>query len=377
MYRFLKKNISYNLQNAFGWRTDRKILVIESDDWGSIRMPSKDAYFNLLQKGIPVNKSPYNRLDSLESEDDILALYNLLKKIKDNRSNNLKITANTIMANPDFNKIKDNNFNQYHYINLEETYECYNGNTNVLKLFKEGFKCNFLIPQLHGREHLHPLEWMKALKSSDRETLLAFNNRVWGHPSNYYNGSKMNFSSALHVLNQNHFNFAKESIIDGSNLFEKMFDFRSESFIAPRYIWGGDIEEILKNVGVKYIQGKIVQLVPQPNHPNKFKNKINYLGKKNKNGQNYLIRNVFFEPAQNPKHNWVHDALNRTRIAFRWSKPAIISMHRINFMGGLNIDNRTRNLYLLEKLINKIISEFPDVEFLSSNELGKIIENEK
>ena len=38
----LKQIISHNLLNIPGWRTKRKLVVIESDDWGAIRMPSKE-----------------------------------------------------------------------------------------------------------------------------------------------------------------------------------------------------------------------------------------------------------------------------------------------------------------------------------------------
>ena len=32
--------------NLRGWKTNRKIVVIESDDWGSIRMASLKSYTN-------------------------------------------------------------------------------------------------------------------------------------------------------------------------------------------------------------------------------------------------------------------------------------------------------------------------------------------
>ena len=69
----LKSAISHNLLNIPGWNTNRRIIVIESDDWGSIRMPSKLAYSNLLKKGIGVDKSLYDTLDSLEKKEDLEA----------------------------------------------------------------------------------------------------------------------------------------------------------------------------------------------------------------------------------------------------------------------------------------------------------------
>ena len=44
----LKQIISHNLLNIPGWRTKRKLVVIESDDWGAIRMPSKEIYNQFL-----------------------------------------------------------------------------------------------------------------------------------------------------------------------------------------------------------------------------------------------------------------------------------------------------------------------------------------
>lgn len=373
MYNSLKKNLSYNLQNAIGKRIQKKILVIESDDWGTIRMPSLRSYNNLRKQGFALNNSPYNKLDKLESEDDIIELFKFLKNIKDHTGKNLKITANFIMTNPDFDKIKANAFNEFHYIDLKETYNQYNGGSTVLNLIKEGINRGFFVPQLHGREHLHPIIWLEALKQGDKETLVAFDQHVWGHPSSYFKNNKINFSSAYHLLNKQHEFFAKQAIHEAGRMFEKEFGFKSESFIAPRYIWDNNIEEELWKIGVKYIQGKIVQLTPNPKTPDKLNRKYNYLGKINKYGQLYLTRNVFFEPAQNPKFNWVEDAFNRVCIAFKWNKPAIISMHRINFMGGLDRNNRINNLAILQSLVDKIQKKYPEVIFFTSNELGNLL----
>lgn len=47
--------------NLRGWKTNRKIVVIESDDWGSIRMEDKKSYNSLLQKNIPLDKSYFTK----------------------------------------------------------------------------------------------------------------------------------------------------------------------------------------------------------------------------------------------------------------------------------------------------------------------------
>ena len=39
--------------NLRGWKTRRKLLVIESDDWGAIRMPGRQAWERLLSRRHP------------------------------------------------------------------------------------------------------------------------------------------------------------------------------------------------------------------------------------------------------------------------------------------------------------------------------------
>lgn len=111
-----------NIINTFGYKTNRKIVVFESDDWGSIRMPSKLAYSNLLKKGIGVDKSLYDTLDSLEKKEDLEALFSVLQNNKSAYSLPI-FTFNTVIQNPDFSKIKENNFEKFYGIDLFDSYK--------------------------------------------------------------------------------------------------------------------------------------------------------------------------------------------------------------------------------------------------------------
>ena len=51
----IPKVILQNVSNIPGWRTRRKIVVIEGDDWGSIRMPSLSVYDALTRKGFELD----------------------------------------------------------------------------------------------------------------------------------------------------------------------------------------------------------------------------------------------------------------------------------------------------------------------------------
>ena len=76
-----KATLSRNLSNLPGWRINRKIVVIESDDWGSIRMPSKKAFEILRKSGVDVisgDNLRFNSYDTLASSDDLSALFDVL-----------------------------------------------------------------------------------------------------------------------------------------------------------------------------------------------------------------------------------------------------------------------------------------------------------
>ena len=104
-----------DLYNIPGWHTRRHLIVIESDDWGSIRTPSYEAYNNLLNKGIRVDRDPYCRYDNLATANDLSNLFEVLSSVKDSKGHPAVITANTVTCNPVFEKIKADKFNKYHY----------------------------------------------------------------------------------------------------------------------------------------------------------------------------------------------------------------------------------------------------------------------
>ena len=58
--------------------------------------------------------------------------------------------------------------------------------------------------------------------------------------------------------------------------------------------------------------------------------------------------------------------MKQISAAFRWGKPAIISTHRVNFVGSISPYNREKGLRELKKLINAILKKWSDVEFMGS-----------
>ena len=371
----IKTSFQVKLRNLKGWRTERHIIVIESDDWGSIRMPSREVYDKLLKAGIKVDHCPYNRFDSLESNTDLEELFNILREFTDSHSKHPVITANVVTCNPDFLKIRASNFKEYYYELYSETLKRYSDRNNTLAIWQEGIAEKLVFPQFHGREHLNVNRWMKALQLNLPETRLAFDNELFGLSTNITNEKRRSYLAAFDFDNKNELADHKKIITEGLEIFSKMFGYKSETFIASNYIWHSMLEETLAENGVNYIQGLFAQREPVGDDQN-VKSISHPLGDKNKYGQIYLTRNALFEPAMQSNADPLTSCLNDIVIAFRWRKPAIISSHRLNYIGSIVRENRDQNLKLLHNLIKQILQRWKDVEFMTSDQLGAIIRSD-
>lgn len=345
-----------------GWKTDRKIVVIESDDWGAVRMPDRKTYNSFLSRGIRVDQCNYCKFDSLASKDDFDELFTVLKKHKDFKGNNPVITANSIMANPDFNAIKETKYQTYSYELFTETLRKYPNRS--FDLWKTGIDEKLFFPQLHGREHLNIGRWMRALISNSAEMHYLFQNNFYGLSHTISREFNSSFLAALDYDNENDAKTALQSIEEATDIFKKSFGYHSKSFIAPNYVWDTKVEEILSKKGVTYLQGSFIQKTPESI------NKYHYTGESNLFKQIYMTRNVIFEPSTFINKDWVHSALSEINNAFKFKKPAIICSHRVTFIGGIFEENRTKNLKLLNELLTEILKKWPDVEFMHSSQLG-------
>ncbi len=369
--KHLKSKLSNYKKNLLGWRTNRKILVIESDDWGSIRMPSRDVYHQLLEKGIRVDLCPFSRYDTLASENDLRSLFDVLTAFRDRKGNHPVFTANCVVANPDFKKIYENNYKHYYYEPFTDTLKRYPDHQQSFTLWKEGMKEKVFFPQFHGREHLNVNRWLRYLQSGSRETLTAFDCRMFGISTTVSQEDRSSYQAAFDYDCPEEIEDHKNIIIDGLDLFERLFGFRSHSFIAPNGVWDLNLARTLEANGVKYIQGC-------GKGPDCSKNKLAFsrLGSINKIGQVYLLRNVNFEPAIVNKQGIIQRTLKEIALAFTFKKPVTICSHRLNYIGHLINDNRDSNLLLLKELLSEVTKQWPNVEFMNTIQLADIIDKE-
>ena len=365
-YQSAIKSCLYTCMNARkGYTTNRKIVVIESDDWGSVRIPSKEVFDRMSALKLDVIGNNYNENDSLATKEDLSLLFDVLSGYKDCQENSPVITANTCVANPDFEKIKASDFSTYFYEPFTTTLERYPNCS--FDSWKEGMAAHVFVPQFHGREHLNVEKWMSELRKGNPELKTCFDLQTWGVR---YNNLQENVLGEFLVNSNQSIELQKVALKEGMQLFKEIFGYVSKSFIAPCYIWNPELNEALKQLGVDVLQGGYFQHLSKEGRI--IDTSYHYMGQKNDLGQVYLVRNCLFEPTQDHRLNKEH-CLKGIEKAFRLKKPAIISTHRLNFIGAIRPENRDNNLRQFSDLLKAITMRWPDVEFMSSDELGDYI----
>lgn len=367
----MKQKLLNTLKNLYGWKTKRKLVVFSIDDYGNVRLDSKNARENLEKAGLKI-ANRFDAFDTLETTQDLLALYEVLDSVKDSHGNAAVFTPFAMPCNIDFESIEKNQYSAYEYENLDETFKKMQSRypqayTGARDLWKEGIEKGLMKPQFHGREHLNLKVFREKLKAKDPDVLTVLKNR------SYTSISNSGYSTISPMAAFEFWEFAEnedfeEIIQTGLDAFEEVFGYRSTHFNPPGGREHPIIHEYLKNNGILYMDAPLIKKEHQGK--GKYKNVFNYTGKRNKLNQIIQVRNVVFEPTSD-KRDWVNYSFEQIKTAFRLNRPAIISSHRVNFCGFIDEKNREKGLQDLKKLLEKIVSAYPDVEFISSDTLGK------
>ena len=374
----LKNSLILNAKNLIGWRTKRKIVVFSVDDYGNVRLHSREARENLDKAGFKA-KNRFDEFDTLETRGDLEALYKVLTSVKDRNGRPAVFTSFAVPCNINFEKMAETGFKKYYYERLPETYkklaeldpDSYLG---AWDLWNEGKEKGLMAPQFHGREHINLKVLEEKLSTGDYEVLTSLKNRS-------YTGISSSGSHAISPLAA--FDFRKfednhrfhNIIEDGLNQFENIFGYRAKHFTPPSYIAHPVLSKTLQNYGIRFMDSAMIE--NRHLGDGKYSREFNYTGKKVAENLRLMVRNVVFEPTDDRGVDWVEYAMKQIEAAFRWNRPAIISSHRVNFCGHIVQKNREEGLKALKQLLKKITKRWPEVEFMAANELGELIASEQ
>lgn len=369
-----KRNLLRHLSNVIGWSTSRKIVVIESDDWGSERFPDAATIENFKRAGYPINNCGFSSFDTLETNEDIECFLNLLDKVRNKFGKVVKVTLLCNTANPYISEIDISSLEGYKSLALKDRIVGDKLRENIILLQKKGRKLGFFDMQYHGREHIYPRRWMRDLIDGNKDTLYAFQHGVWGISPSYVKSIKRKYRSSYDLDIPEDLNEHESSLLQGLEEFQRAFEYNASYFVAPNGPFHKSLEFVLKQNDLKYIGYQ--KLHDMPLGYGKSRRNIHWLGKRQKSGMYTITRNVIFEPLSTIAGN-VNLALQDIESAFLFNKPAVISTHRANYVGNISENNRINGLKKLEQLIEGIITRWPEVIFLTSVQLGEVISKQK
>lgn len=373
----LIESLKRNIKNIPG-RTigNRKIVVIYIDDFGSIRVKDKRAYQTLKEAGLNMDGDRYAKWDTLASREDMEILYDALTSVKDQYGHHACMTPFTNVANPDFERIRESGFTEYYREPFTETLKKYgSAYEGVFELWKQGIAENIFYPAYHGTEHLNVIRFMKRLQEGHRSTRLAFDNESVCVPR-FADEDAFNKDAVVFYIEDASENVSlKEDIIVGTRMMEELFGYRSKQFTPGAGAYSPDLHGALLDCGIEYINGE--RYVAYPMGGGRYSQQFIYSGKKIDNGkQHYIVRNCVFEPSLDDcstNANATINCLRNIEAAFRWRKPAIISTHRVNFMGTRDANHRATSIHMLRELLSEIVKRWPDVEFMNGDQMADLM----
>ena len=369
-----KLKTRYNLydSNKGSIHTDKRILVVESDDWGSIRTPSKSTLEELVTLGDNPYKEPFIANDAIESEQDINELCGTLSKFVDKNNRPLVITANYAMCNANFEKIAETKI--YNRETFIETYKTTFKEADTYNTLKKAISNGFIWPQLHCLEHLSVQRWMKALENDAKDTRIAFSHRMYGIGASHNSQNLFGYMDSYNFCTKEELLYLVDSVGEAARLFENIFGFRSKSFVASCYVWDKNIEKALHENGITQIQTGLYQIKPYYYDGGKYSKIRHFTGEKNTFDQIYTVRNCEFEPCFGGNiDNICKKCISQIDYAFSHNIPAIISSHRCNYIDRINPGNRERSLRALETVMENIVNKYQDIVFMTSDELGEYL----
>lgn len=358
-----RDKLAKNYINAVGWRTNRKLLLIESDDWGTIRTASRHAYETILSETGRTGCF-FDKYDALESSEDLEMLFEVLSSVKDKNGHSAVMSPISVVANPNFEAVEANGFSNYVYETVLDTYKRNSHTKMAFDVAKEGIRSGVWFPQFHGREHFNAKRWLKTLQRDE-----GMNRRVFELQS-LHSGcmlSDIDYFNAFDIDSIDDLSWLKEVMEDGLSLFEKIWGYKASAFCAPCGVIRTETLDVATQNGIKLSAGQYFS----PDGTGGYRKIDRKWGDKGSDNLTFYRRNCKFEPARDHNIDWVSRCLYEINIAFRWGKPANIDSHRVNYIGSIYTENRDYTLKELKRLLKEIVKQWPDVEFVNSEQLYK------
>ena len=361
------QSIRQHLKNLPGRGVTSRVVAIECDDWGSIRMPSRAAYERLAGAGFDLDNR-YDRFDTLEDATDLAALFEVLTSVRDARGVPCVMTPLVTVANPDFEAMRHSGFREFVFEPYPDTLNKYGRDPQVAGLWREGLEKGFFIPEYHGHSHMTVPQWWRMIIQGHRKLRKAFDQGYVAVNLADLSPEVTGFRAELFFEEPSQIPFISEALGKGILRFRELFGRAPRLFVPTNGIFHPLFKKDLLAGGICYFY--LPWKSWMPNGRGGLQKSYHFEGTHRINGIACYSRNCLFEPSEQG-YAGIEATLGEIAAAFRCHKPAIISSHRVNFCGGLSPQNRGRGLSELKKLLTAIVRRWPDVQFMGTADLLK------
>lgn len=360
------KVLSKHVGNIWGWRTDRKILTIEIDDYGTSSVLSEGQLDAFRQSGAKLDFFTIH--DRIADPEELTRLFDVLLSVKDRHGRPAVITPLTVVANPDYRKIEATDFQEYHYENFTVTFERAHG-SKLWKVWQAGMAQRVWEPEFHGREHFNVRTWMEALRRKNSSARKAFEFGVCGVFDRADMRGMERFGAAFDYRSSDELTDQAAILDDGIQLFKTLIGYSPLLVTPPNGICSEELEITMVKNGIRFLTMPKMRFVPKGD--GRKERRFHYYGQKSASGLEYTPRNCQFEPHNFRETDWVDACMRDIEIAFKWKKPAIISSHRVNFVRQSDPKNGN-GILQLDRLLKQVTKTWPEVEFMSTRELATL-----
>lgn len=322
------------------------VVIFESDDWGV---------------------GPQTQVEALS------ALLKLFSQYRDSDGHYPVMTLGLILAEPDFHRMRTQKCQKNGNVDYFKKDLSAPEYTNLLDVINAGQKDHIFTLQLHGMEHFWPdslmasqnqpdvSEWLYQTESPVTENLPSFLQSRWCDtsklPSKAHDNNKI-LSAIEHEI----------------TLFKTLFRQMPMVVVPPTFVWTNDVVQAYtdNNVNIFVTPGRQYtgrdaegKLLPD--------NRTFYNGDADKNSAAlYIVRDMYFEPALGHK---AEDVLMQIITQTQYGRPALLEIHRFNFLSEKMHSDQHQSMHELKKLLDLLHSKLTQLKFVSTEELAEILKS--
>lgn len=335
----------------------RPLVLLQSDDWGRVGVRDREGYDLLRSRGVRLGEHPYD-LYTLETSDDVNAIFALLERHRDSSGRHACMAMNFCSANLDFERMRNEGNGTVRFLPLARGLPGKWSRPALVDAYRGGIESRVFDPALHGVSHFCRIAVEDALaRPGERQKLLLL---LWEAETPYihwrmpwvgfeYWDPERPRAEFLSYEQQ------KPLIEQAVRNFSDLFQTEPTSVCAPGYRANGDTHRAWSEAGIRVAQSGTGSGLQAP-----------YL---DEHGILHTFRTIDFEPSQREVEIGKH--LDIARVCFAKGLPFIISVHAINFHSTLK-DFRTPTLAALDALLTALEVNHPDLLYVNDEELYEV-----